>query len=321
MRAERTHGGDGLSETSKTSRTRCPSRARRRERDEPGAATRPPLPRSRGPRPRPRLRPRHARPAADAEAARTRRDQRRAVHDRRLQSVGVERDPRRDGDRDRRGEQGTGATASADAASCEVIPEETAGPFPGDGSNGPDVLSQSGVVRKDIRSSFGSSTTVAEGVPLTIQLDRSRTPRTAPRSRRGRLRLALRPATATTRCTRRASAERELPARRPGGRRRRRRDVHEHLPGLLPGPLAAHPLRGLPEPRDRDRRGEQDRHLPDRAARRTPATTVYATAGYEQSVRPLARQPRGRQRLRRRRRRAASWAPPAATSRAATSSA
>ena len=56
------------------------------------------------------------------------------------------------------------------AASCAIIPEETAGPFPGDGSNGPDVLSQSGVVRSDIRSSFGGSTTVAPGVPLTIKL-------------------------------------------------------------------------------------------------------------------------------------------------------
>ena len=62
------------------------------------------------------------------------------------------------------------AAATAAGASCAIIPEETAGPFPGDGSNGPDVLSQSGVVRSDIRSSFGSSTTVAEGIPLTIQL-------------------------------------------------------------------------------------------------------------------------------------------------------
>ena len=63
------------------------------------------------------------------------------------------------------------ATSAATAAtSCAVIPEETAGPFPGDGSNGPNVLAQSGVVRKDIRSSFGSSTTVAAGVPLTINL-------------------------------------------------------------------------------------------------------------------------------------------------------
>ena len=58
----------------------------------------------------------------------------------------------------------------SEAASCDVaIPEETAGPFPGDGSNGPDVLSQSGGVRSDIRSSFGSSTNTAEGVPLTIK--------------------------------------------------------------------------------------------------------------------------------------------------------
>ena len=61
------------------------------------------------------------------------------------------------------------ATCAA-AADCSVIPEETAGPFPGDGSNGPDVLTQSGVVRSDIRSSFGTSTTMAEGVPLTIRL-------------------------------------------------------------------------------------------------------------------------------------------------------
>jgi protocatechuate 3,4-dioxygenase beta subunit len=62
------------------------------------------------------------------------------------------------------------AAASADATACAVIPEETAGPFPGDGSNGPNLLEQSGVVRSDIRASFGSSTTVAEGIPLTITL-------------------------------------------------------------------------------------------------------------------------------------------------------
>jgi protocatechuate 3,4-dioxygenase beta subunit len=62
------------------------------------------------------------------------------------------------------------AASSGSGASCAVIPEETAGPFPGDGSNGPDVLNQSGVVRSDIRSSFGSSTTIAKGVPLTIKL-------------------------------------------------------------------------------------------------------------------------------------------------------
>ena len=64
-----------------------------------------------------------------------------------------------------------GSTATTgSAATCDPIPEETAGPFPGDGSNGPDVLAQSGVVRKDIRSSFGSASGVAAGVPLTINL-------------------------------------------------------------------------------------------------------------------------------------------------------
>lgn len=50
------------------------------------------------------------------------------------------------------------------------IPEETAGPYPGDGSNGPNVLSESGVVRSDITSSFGSASGVAEGVPTTVRL-------------------------------------------------------------------------------------------------------------------------------------------------------
>nr|MDT0665804.1 intradiol ring-cleavage dioxygenase [Micromonospora sp. DSM 115978] len=49
--------------------------------------------------------------------------------------------------------------------------EETAGPYPGDGSNGPDALEQSGVVRSDIRSSFGGATGTAQGVPMTLQLD------------------------------------------------------------------------------------------------------------------------------------------------------
>ncbi|WP_424937368.1 MULTISPECIES: intradiol ring-cleavage dioxygenase [Bacteria] len=49
------------------------------------------------------------------------------------------------------------------------IPDETAGPYPGDGSNGPDVLEQTGIVRGDIRSSIDGGAT-AEGVPLTFEL-------------------------------------------------------------------------------------------------------------------------------------------------------
>ena len=64
----------------------------------------------------------------------------------------------------------TTTAAAATLASCAPIPEETAGPFPGDGTNGPNVLTQSGVVRSDIRSSFGSASGVAAGLPLTIDL-------------------------------------------------------------------------------------------------------------------------------------------------------
>ena len=65
----------------------------------------------------------------------------------------------------------TGAMASGTAATVDsVVPDETAGPYPGDGSNGVDVLDDTGIVRRDIRSSVGTSTTTAPGVPLTVNL-------------------------------------------------------------------------------------------------------------------------------------------------------
>jgi protocatechuate 3,4-dioxygenase beta subunit len=67
-------------------------------------------------------------------------------------------------------EIGSATTGGSTTGDCADIPEETAGPYPGDGSNGPDVLSQSGVVRSDITSSFGELSGTAEGVPLTIRL-------------------------------------------------------------------------------------------------------------------------------------------------------
>jgi protocatechuate 3,4-dioxygenase beta subunit len=66
-----------------------------------------------------------------------------------------------------------GGNAEAEAAtiSCaEEVESETAGPFPADGSNGIDVRTVSGVVRSDIRRSFGASTTKAGGVPLHFSL-------------------------------------------------------------------------------------------------------------------------------------------------------
>lgn len=57
------------------------------------------------------------------------------------------------------------------ASSCTGrIPNETGGPYPGDGTNGPNVLVMGGVVRSDIRSSFGGMTGTAPGVPMALQL-------------------------------------------------------------------------------------------------------------------------------------------------------
>ena len=109
-----------------------------------------------------------------------------------------------------------GTTASGE------IPDETAGPYPGDGSNGPDVLEQSGIVRSDIRSSFGDASGTAEGVPMTLELT-SPTSRTGGAVRGGgRLRVALRPRGPLLHVLpgRRGP---ELPARRAGRRRERPR--------------------------------------------------------------------------------------------------
>jgi protocatechuate 3,4-dioxygenase beta subunit len=77
------------------------------------------------------------------------------------------------------GEASSSSTAAASGAAGvagnggsggDGIPEETAGPYPADGSNGVNVLTESGIVRSDIRSSFGSASGVADGVALMISL-------------------------------------------------------------------------------------------------------------------------------------------------------
>lgn len=71
------------------------------------------------------------------------------------------------------GTAGSTASGSTAAAAGTVptgeIPDETAGPYPGDGSNGADVLEDAGIVRSDIRSSIGGGTT-ASGVPMALTL-------------------------------------------------------------------------------------------------------------------------------------------------------
>jgi protocatechuate 3,4-dioxygenase beta subunit len=69
-----------------------------------------------------------------------------------------------------RGSTSSSASSSSAASSAGEIPDETAGPYPGDGSNGPDVLEQSGIVRSDIRASSGEYSGTAEGVPMTLEI-------------------------------------------------------------------------------------------------------------------------------------------------------
>jgi len=68
------------------------------------------------------------------------------------------------------GGSGSASGTSVKTASSGEIPDETAGPYPGDGSNGPDALEESGIVRGDIRSSFGDASGTADGVPMTLEL-------------------------------------------------------------------------------------------------------------------------------------------------------
>ncbi|MCI3131097.1 intradiol ring-cleavage dioxygenase [Phenylobacterium aquaticum] len=69
----------------------------------------------------------------------------------------------------------TTTTTTTSSGSCVADPTETNGPYPSDGSNTvngvvSNILTQSGVVRSDIRSSFGSSTTTAPGILVTLTL-------------------------------------------------------------------------------------------------------------------------------------------------------
>jgi protocatechuate 3,4-dioxygenase beta subunit len=68
------------------------------------------------------------------------------------------------------GSEASAGSGTSTAAAGDAIPEETGGPFPGDGSNGVNVLTESGIVRSDITTSFGTGSGVAAGVPLTVKL-------------------------------------------------------------------------------------------------------------------------------------------------------
>jgi protocatechuate 3,4-dioxygenase beta subunit len=69
------------------------------------------------------------------------------------------------------GSDGSATDASGSGTgTCSTIPTETAGPYPGDGTNGPNALALSGIERSDIRTSVGTATGTAAGVDLQVTL-------------------------------------------------------------------------------------------------------------------------------------------------------
>jgi protocatechuate 3,4-dioxygenase beta subunit len=65
--------------------------------------------------------------------------------------------------------------AAADGVSCIKLPAETNGPFPADGTNSKagatvNVLTQSGIIRPDMRTSFAGMTPVAVGAQLDLTI-------------------------------------------------------------------------------------------------------------------------------------------------------
>jgi protocatechuate 3,4-dioxygenase beta subunit len=69
----------------------------------------------------------------------------------------------------------TATTGVANAMTCVADAFETAGPYPADGSNTKagqtvNVLTEEGVIRRDMRTSFGDYSVTAEGLQLDLQL-------------------------------------------------------------------------------------------------------------------------------------------------------
>ncbi len=72
------------------------------------------------------------------------------------------------------GVAGSGAEAAVSSA-CILWPEETNGPYPADGTNNAqgslaNVLIEAGIVRQDMRQSFGDCSGEAPGVPMTLAM-------------------------------------------------------------------------------------------------------------------------------------------------------
>ncbi len=64
---------------------------------------------------------------------------------------------------------------AADGTQCVGLPQETTGPYPADGSNTlnskvVNILSETGVMRRDIRPNFAGLSGAADGIPLDLEM-------------------------------------------------------------------------------------------------------------------------------------------------------
>ncbi len=181
-----------------------------------------------------------------------------------------------------------GASQAFGTTPTGLVPTETGGPYPGDGSNGPNVLDDSGIVRHDIRRSFGSSRTLAKGVPLRVNLTVTQAAKDyAPLvgaavylwhcDRAGRYSMYSQGVT----------EENYLRGIARTGERRHGL-VQDDLPGApTPGAGRTSTSRSTPPSRGPSPAGRSSRPRRSRSPGR-PSKRVYATSGYAGSTRNLA---------------------------------
>ena len=167
------------------------------------------------------------------------------------------------------------------SSTCSRVPEETAGPYPRRLERAT-VLSTSGVVRSDLRSSFGGLSGTADGVPLTVVLTIVSSTTCAPLAGRAVYlwhcdrpgRYSLYSSGVTNQNYLRGVQEADASGRVT---------FTTVFPGCYFGPVAAHSLRGVPGPLGRNQRRKQSGHVADCVAQGA-CDAVYATSGYESSV-------------------------------------
>ena len=170
-----------------------------------------------------------------------------------------------------------------------MIPEETAGPFPGRRLERPRRPEpERGRPQRhpvELRLVDHGRRGRAADDPAH---DPGRDERLRAARRRRRLRLALRPRRATTRCTRRPPRTRTTCA----ASRRPTTTGSSTFPSIFPACYSGRwphiHFEVYPSLDDRDRRAEQDRDLADRPARRTSATRSTRPTATSQSVANLA---------------------------------